>query len=482
MRTIDTLRLAGRIFKTNRLRTFLTILGVSVGLGTIFFLVSLGYGLQKLVFTRIASEDALLSLDVIAEENGPLRLDKKVLDKIKKIPQVVEVSPLLGLASQMRIEDLSGDVLLNAIEPSFFRLQGIDFKIAKNFCVNQDSNSRHAVPIDNLSGKTRTETQTNTERECRDIIVSSGILKMFGLVPDQGPRDSSEISPSERPKTPALGSGSSQGNHLYSQALGKKVKFSLFIPKEKDSEELEILDLDQEFEIKEVIEDETANYVYFPLTVITRNNFESSSSSPNFSDSRRVTKNILDISERKDYTLVKVRVKDRNYLEEVRSQITLLGFSVSTISDTLEQMDIIFKAIQIILAIFGLVALVVASIGMFNTMTIALLEKTREIGIMKALGATDKDIKRLFLTEALIIGFCGGLGGIGVGFLVSYLFNLLINTLARFLGGQAVDLIYTPLWFILAIISFSVIVGFITGIYPSHRASKLNPIDALRYE
>ncbi len=482
MRIIDTLRLASRIFKTNRLRTFLTILGVSVGLGTIFFLVSLGYGLQKLVFTRIAGEDALLSLDVIAEENGPLRLDKKFLDKIKKIPQVTEVSPLLSLASQMRIGDLAGDVLLNAIDPSFFRLQGIDFKIIKNFCVNQNSNSRHTVPVDNLSGKTRAEMQRDTERECRDIIVSSGILKMFGLAPNQSPQGSSEISPSERPEISALGSNPSQENHLYSQVLGKKVKFSLFIPKEKDSEELEILDLDQEFEIKGVIEDETANYVYFPLAVIARSNFESFSSSPDFPDAERAIKDTLDISERKGYTLIKVRVKDRNYLEEVRSQITLLGFNVSTISDTLEQMDIIFKAIQIILAIFGLVALAVASIGMFNTMTIALLEKTREIGIMKALGATDKDIRRLFLVEALIIGFCGGLGGIGVGFLVSYLFNLLINALARFLGGQAVDLIYTPFWFILAIISFSVIVGFVTGIYPSHRASKLNPIDALRYE
>ncbi len=474
MRTIDTLRLAGRIFKTNRLRTFLTILGVSVGLGTIFFLVSLGYGLQKLVFTRIASEDALLSLDVIVEENGLLKLDKKVLDKIKKIPQVVEISPLLSLASQMRIGDLTGDILLNAIEPSFFRLQGIDFKIAKNFCVNQGNNSRRVTPTDNLSGKARIEMQMNTERECRDIIISSGILKMFGLTPDQGPQGYPEISPLERPETPVFDSSPSQGSHLYSQALGKKVKFSLFIPKEKDSEELEILDLDQEFEIKGVIEDETANYVYFPLAVI--------SESLRSSDSGRVTEDTLDISERKGYTLIKVRVKGRDYLEGVRSQITFLGFNVSTISDTLEQMDIIFKAIQTILAIFGLVALGVASIGMFNTMTIALLEKTREIGIMKALGGTDKDIKGLFLTEALIIGFCGGIGGIGVGFLVSYLFNLLINTLARLLGGQAVDLIYTPFWFILAIIGFSVIVGFITGIYPSHRASRLNPIDALRYE
>ena len=127
-------------------------------------------------------------------------------------------------------------------------------------------------------------------------------------------------------------------------------------------------------------------------------------------------------------------------------------------------------------------ALTVSAIGMFNTMTIALLERINEIGIMRSIGITRKDIKKIFLLEASIMGLFGGVSGIAIGILGGELVNIGINILAKSFGGQALDLFYSPLWFIFTVTLFSSIVGFLTGIYPSMKASKLNPLDALRYK
>ena len=162
--------------------------------------------------------------------------------------------------------------------------------------------------------------------------------------------------------------------------------------------------------------------------------------------------------------------------------ITDMGYSVLALSENIDQINKVFQAIQIVLGIFGLVALFVAAIGMVNTMTVTLLERINEIGIMKAIGASDKDIGKMFLVESLMIGFSGGIGGIILGFLVSRIFNLGINMLAQSFGGQPVNLFYTPLWFIAFIVIFSTLVGFFSGIIPSKRASGMNPLEALRYK
>ena len=115
---------------------------------------------------------------------------------------------------------------------------------------------------------------------------------------------------------------------------------------------------------------------------------------------------------------------------------------------------------------------------MFNTMTIALMERTQEVGIMKALGASKLDIMYMFVTEAVIMGFLGGVIGLLVGFLGGETFNFLLNLLAKRVGGNAIDIFYTPLWFALTIAGFSTFVGFITGLWPARRAARLHPPEA----
>jgi len=169
-------------------------------------------------------------------------------------------------------------------------------------------------------------------------------------------------------------------------------------------------------------------------------------------------------------------------LEPVREQLLTHGLLVSALSETVDQARKVFNIVRLILGLFGIITLVVSAIGMLNTMTIALLERTQEVGIMKAIGASDFDIWKLFLAEAMIMGFFGGVGGIAMGYLSANLFNLGINALAKAFGGQSLNFFQTPSWFVLTIVMFSVTVGMITGLWPARRASRLDPLDALKYK
>jgi putative ABC transport system permease protein len=119
---------------------------------------------------------------------------------------------------------------------------------------------------------------------------------------------------------------------------------------------------------------------------------------------------------------------------------------------------------------------------MFNTMTVTLLERTAEIGIMRTLGASSGDIQILFIAEAVIVGFLGGIMGILFGGTIGFVLNGLMNIAASNFGGKSMALFAFPWWFLIFIASFSAIVGFMTGVFPARRAAKLNPLDAIRYK
>jgi putative ABC transport system permease protein len=119
---------------------------------------------------------------------------------------------------------------------------------------------------------------------------------------------------------------------------------------------------------------------------------------------------------------------------------------------------------------------------MFNTMTVTLLERTKEIGIMRCIGASPNDVKLLFVSESIVVGFLGGLSGIVMGVVFGFAMNITLNVLATQFGGKSVYLFTFPIWFLSFIAIFSASVGYLTGIFPARRAAKLNPLDAIRYE
>lgn len=183
-----------------------------------------------------------------------------------------------------------------------------------------------------------------------------------------------------------------------------------------------------------------------------------------------------------NYSQVKVVVNDQASLSKARKQIEAMGYMTRSVADTVAQINSLFKTARTLLALLGLVALAVAALGMFNTLTVSLLERTREVGLMKALGMKSEEVSELFLTESMIMGFCGGIFGIILGFLAGKLTGVVLSLFAIFKGVGVIDIASLPLGFVAVIVVLSLVVGIATGIYPAKRATKISALNALRYE
>ncbi len=403
---LDNISIATRNFKTRKLRTFLTILGIAIGIATTLFLVSLGYGLQKILLEKIANSDTLLTLDVSADVSKNEILNQEKVNMLSSLEGVAEVSPIKNVAIIVGTGNVLSSVNFSAVSASFFRLSGMETLTGEKFVGDDDAK----------------------------IILSTGAAKTLGY--------------SDDPK----------------RIIGQEMDITLIIPEKEGTEEAAELitasntkKLDNKFVVSGLFDDDTNSFGFLPIGWANKEGFDT-------------------------YEAAKVKVKNKSLLGQVRNDIIGKGFMVQAISDTVDEANKIFMVIQIVLAMFGIVALLVSAIGTFNTMTIALLERTSEIGIMKSIGASNSEIKMLFLSESLLIGFLGGIGGAVIGFGAASLVNFGFNFMAKNLGGDAISLFYTPLWFVGFIVAFSTAVGFLTGVYPAIRASKINPLVALRYK
>jgi len=398
------------MFKARTSRTLLTVLGMSIGIGAILFLVSLGYGLQKTLLEKITTADSLLTLDVSEAKSGAVTLNKDMIKNLEALPGVEEVSPAFQITTQGRIDDLSADLVTIGSKPSYLELGGYKATIGK------------LISDDDPEG----------------VVISSAVAQVF--------------------------------NQDAASMIGKEISFSFFVPKNNQAaasdeggqvqnesqNNTDKIESDKKYKIIGVI-DSQDNIVYI-----------NSASLDN-----------LNISQ---YSQLKVKNHSSSEMATVRDTILGYGLLVSSLSDTVDQANQIFRIVQIVLMLFGIIALVVSAIGMFNTMTITLLERTEEIGIMKSIGASDGSISMMFFMESAIMGFLGGCAGILIGWLGGIGFNAIINFIASRFGGQSVNLFYSPMWFILSILVFSAVVGLLTGFAPARKASKIDPLDALRYK
>jgi len=182
------------------------------------------------------------------------------------------------------------------------------------------------------------------------------------------------------------------------------------------------------------------------------------------------------------YDSAKVRVANADAIESVSADIISQGYKVEAVIDTVQEIQRVFRWIRIVLGGLGLVAIAVASVGMFNTLTISLLERTKEIGIMKALGVKKSDISRLFMSESILMGLIGGVVGVGLALLGEQLTLFSLSLLASLLQGAVPQLFSNQPYVIASFLALAVAIAVVTGIYPSQRATKINPIDAIRYE
>ena len=395
MRTTDILRIAMSTFFNNRMRTLLTILGVSIGIATIVFLVSIGYGLQQITIGEIKSIKALTTYNVTTGNSSILALDNEAIEELKEIENVSSVSPLLSMSGQISIDDKKTDVLVNAASSEYVDLESP--KMTAGDIYKDDAED--------------------------SILVTEVMANAFNI--------------------------------KHEDMVDKMVSLSFYVPNPTDVNNPTLVE--KSVKVVGVVRDTSASYIYLPLK-----SFE--------------------VPLGLNYNAVKVNVDEPKNMSKVKEVLSEMGYRATSIGERIAEMNKIFNIGQVILLIFGAIALIVASIGMFNTLTISLLERTKDIGIMKALGATDRSIYAIFLAESTIISFAGGIVGISLSMVIGVLVNLFVSTLATKAGSEAVAIFQPPWLFVGVIFVFSIIVGVLTGLYPSRRAANIDPLDALRYE
>ncbi len=399
MKTADLFRLSTRMFRTRPMRTWLTILGISVGTGAVLFLVALGFGLQNIILQKIVFNKALLSLSVTSN-NENIVMTPAVISKFRAVHLVTDVAPLARFNGQMWTGDVSGNASFFAAPASFFDYAGI-------------------APLAGSLYK---------EGEGGKVVVSEAVLKLFGFADATA-------------------------------AIGKSVTIQVYVTNDtSDGSQVQVVDLPQKYTISAVVEGPQDSFVYLPLPDVSA---------------------VVPISV---YEQAQVAVSASSALEPAKEEFLNMGFQVSSLSETVDQANKIFNVIQIVLGVFGAFALLVSSIGMFNTMTVTLLERTNEIGVMRALGASRQQIMFMFLAESMVIGFLGGVVGVAIGVVCGVIFNFGINMLAARFGGASITLFSFPTNFTLVIIAISAMIGLLSGVFPSRRAAKLDPLEALRYK
>ncbi|MBP1761262.1 MAG: transporter permease, partial [Firmicutes bacterium] len=186
-----------------------------------------------------------------------------------------------------------------------------------------------------------------------------------------------------------------------------------------------------------------------------------------------------------EYSTVKVRASSRDTVEGVAAEIKKLGYQAWSPAESLKEMNKFFMIVQLILGGIGAISLLVASIGIMNTMFMSILERTREIGIMKVIGAGIPDIRRLFLLESGLIGFMGGISGLGIAYGVTAIINVIarVKGAGNMFGGEPIgNLAIIPIWLALFAVGFAVVVGIIAGLLPAYRAARISPLQAIRQE
>lgn len=182
------------------------------------------------------------------------------------------------------------------------------------------------------------------------------------------------------------------------------------------------------------------------------------------------------------YQTLTVKVDQTKNVEKVAGTIRSYGVGAATAKTFVQQQLQVLNIVGVVLGSIGGIALLVASVGVVNTMIMAILERTREIGVMRACGATRAAVRRLFTFEAALLGFWGGAFGLAAGYGLTRVANVFLNRQLKDNGLSTSNIITLPLWLILAVLAATTLIGWLAGLYPAARAARLNPVEALRYE
>jgi len=449
----DSVELAARNLRESVLRNSLTTLGISVGVASLVAMLSLGIGLQQLASRRlqraglfdtvvVSSRRDLRSFSREQETEGPApaqspELDENARAKIAALPEVVEAYPDLRFIAELRFEDkphltmIAGLPLSSNASDGFEGMQGRFFS----------GGDPHEVILQKmfaaeLLGKSAHNPDEINVREIAEPLIGKQlVLRYAERESGNGSSDSASYSVISR-ELPLTIVGVAD---LDPDSMRGNFRARLFIP-------------------QKLMEGMHAMQAYE-----SRDSTHATSNQPVYS------------------TLV-ARVTGAGKVDSAEQAIKKLGFNTFSILDATKSLRRFFAILDLFLGIFGSLALTVASIGIINTLVMAILERRREIGIMKAVGASDADVRGLFFAEAGAMGVLGGVFGVLMGWIIGRAINFGTNIYLVRQGFSREDIWTVPLWLIGAALGFSFVISLLSGLYPASRAAKLDPVQALRYE
>ncbi len=386
-------RLAYKNLFYKRLRTSLTILGVIIGIGSIVFLLSFGFGLQNLVSKQVVGSNSVQTIDVTSPRSKILKLNSDAVKQIRDLKGVTEVAVSYNSAGKLKNNGSQTESVVYGVDNTFIDLSSLEFSSGKNFDTTSDSK----------------------------VIINSALAKAIGLTD-------------------------------VAKAKGQKISVSF---EAVTSDQQEKKTITKDLELQGIFTSDSRAEAFIDQSNFVAAGVESA-------------------------TQLKVVVPDKNNLTNARKTIESLGFTTTSPLDTVEQINQFFTLLRFILIGFGGIGMIVAILGMFNTLTISLLERTREIGLMISLGARKQDINRMFITEALFLSLLGGFIGVVGAVLIGMIGNLILNNFASRNGvKEHISAFVVSPTLALVVLALSGLIGLIVVYFPARRASMTDPIEAL---
>ena len=503
MKFYDMVGLAGRNLREAGLRNSLTTLGISVGVASLVAMLSLGIGLQ-LLFRRELGRSSLFDSVYVtsrqdfrqqrraAVDKGPPKsLDDAARKSFADLPGVLEVYPSFVAVGEFQLQDST------STDPHFTVLTGLpqSSRNGESFDDVQGGffsspNAPEAVIMADFARELLglPEEPLNSEKKLTSDQANSLLGKT--LVLRYAERQSTPVAQAnDTPDTPATdgANGStttpaSPGRDAAASAPsnGAPSAPSDGSPGVGDSMAFNVIRREQPLRIVGIVVQE-------PVRGIPRSGGTSVFLPIAFAESLNMIqpgdlRNIMRPGEGKVYQALIVHMRRSRDVSAAEDQIRKQGFGTFSLLDASKTVRNIFIFVDLFLGVFGCLALVVASLGIVNTLVMAILERRREIGIMKALGASDGDVQSIFFVEAGCMGLFGGAVGVGIGWAIGRIIDIGTGIYLRQQDIKPETFWYVPLWLVLAAVGFSVLVSLGAGLYPASRAAKLDPVHALRHD